>query len=67
MSSSRPILDAVGKEADAYCIVCKKRVFATENDKRAQKRTNFPKICSFNIDSYYRMLYPTILTMSDGI
>lgn len=67
MSTIAAILHVVGCMSNVYCIKCKIRTFVNKSGENAQKRTNFPKICSFTIDSYYRLLYPTILTMSEGI
>jgi len=52
MSRLSAILYVVDWRKSAYYIVCKKEVFAAESGERVQKRTNFPKICSFYIDSY---------------
>ena len=53
MSRLFKILYVVGEAADAYCIVYKTCAFVAENYEKAQKRTNFPKICSFYIDSSF--------------
>ena len=61
MSSPKQIIYVVDEADDTYHIVCKGRFFDVKSDRTGQKRTNFPKICSFAIDSYYWMLYSTIL------
>ena len=47
MSRLSAILYVVDWRKSAYYIVCKKEIFVAESGERVQKRTNFPKICSF--------------------
>ena len=53
MSSFFATLYVVGWAADTYCIMCKMRFFLLLAVKEREKRTNFPKIRSFAIDSNY--------------
>jgi len=61
LSSLHKILYIAGEVSDTYYMVYEKRNFASKKRQKLIKRTNFPKICSFYIDSSFRILYPTIL------